>query len=195
MNKVPVWKGNDLGYGKRGGVLHVGAHVVGVGEKVPGSLGESEMESLRDKKAIVDDYTDKDKSDDAAAKESKRLKDKSKALRTEAPATLKDEKKTTAAALKKANELVADLKPKAADLAGKAEDAEKAAKKATEEAEGAKGDAKVKADANVKELTKAYGLARDAAAEVATQADTAEAEAVKAKAADDAVAEKMDQLK
>lgn len=60
--KVPVWKGSDIGHGKRGGVLSVGAHDIEVGQKVPIELlSESAVKSLRDKGAIVDDVPDDQK--------------------------------------------------------------------------------------------------------------------------------------
>lgn len=62
MKKVPVWKGNDIGHGIRGGVLSVGAHEIKVGQEVPiDLLAKDAVKSLRDKGAIVDDVPDNQK--------------------------------------------------------------------------------------------------------------------------------------
>ena len=56
MKKIPIWKGNDIGHGARGGVLTVGSHEIKVGQEVPiNLLSKSAVKSLRDKKAIVDE--------------------------------------------------------------------------------------------------------------------------------------------
>lgn len=68
MKKLPIWKGNDIGHGSRGGVLTVGSHEIKVGQEVPiDLLSESAVKSLRDKKAIVDEAPDDEKSSSESA--------------------------------------------------------------------------------------------------------------------------------
>ena len=38
MSKVQVWRGNDIGHGKKGGVLTIGGHEIKVGQAVPVNL-------------------------------------------------------------------------------------------------------------------------------------------------------------
>lgn len=62
MKKVPVWKGNDIGHGAKGGVLCVGSHDIKIGQQVPIELlSEKAIKSLRDKGAIVDEVLDDQK--------------------------------------------------------------------------------------------------------------------------------------
>lgn len=54
MNKVPVWRGNDIGHGRKGGVLAIGSHEIKVGQEVPVNiLSASAIKALKNKGAIV----------------------------------------------------------------------------------------------------------------------------------------------
>jgi hypothetical protein len=54
MNKIPVWRGNDIGHGKKGGVLSVGSHEIKIGKEVPiNLLSDSAIKTLKAKGAIV----------------------------------------------------------------------------------------------------------------------------------------------
>ena len=56
MKKLHIWKGSDIGHGKRGGVLTIGSHEIKVGQEVPVSLLSAEaLKSLRKKESIVDE--------------------------------------------------------------------------------------------------------------------------------------------
>lgn len=72
MNKVPVWRGNDIGHGRKGGVLSIGGHEIKVGQEVPVNLlSASAIKKFKKKNAIVYE-TPKVESDDGqllAAKE------------------------------------------------------------------------------------------------------------------------------
>ena len=54
MNKVPVWRGNDIGHGRKGGVLSIGSHEIKVGKEVPVNLlSASAIKVFKNKGAIV----------------------------------------------------------------------------------------------------------------------------------------------
>ena len=54
MNKVPVWRGNDIGHGRKGGVLTIGSHEIKIGEEVPVNLLSADaIKALKMKGAIV----------------------------------------------------------------------------------------------------------------------------------------------
>ncbi len=54
MNKVPVWRGNDIGHGRKGGVLSIGSHEIKVGQEVPVNLlSASAIKVFKNKGAIV----------------------------------------------------------------------------------------------------------------------------------------------
>lgn len=100
MKKVPVWKGNDIGHGTRGGVLCIGAHEIEVGQEVPiNLLSESAVESLRKKEAIVDDVPDLQK---AAPKKLGLTDEQSEAMKIvkDAKSELAKAKKTVTASKK-----------------------------------------------------------------------------------------------
>ena len=64
MNKVPVWRGNDIGHGRKGGVLSIGSHEIKVGQEVPVNLlSASAIKKFKKKNAIVYE-TPKVESDD-----------------------------------------------------------------------------------------------------------------------------------
>lgn len=54
MNKVPVWRGNDIGHGRKGGVLSIGSHEIKIGQEVPVDLLSSDaIKTFKNKGAIV----------------------------------------------------------------------------------------------------------------------------------------------
>ncbi len=72
MNKVPVWRGNDSGHGKKGGVLSLGGHEIKIGQEVPiNVLSASAIKIFKDKGAIVMESSEVESDDDEllAAKE------------------------------------------------------------------------------------------------------------------------------
>ena len=99
MKKVPVWRGNDIGHGTRGGVLSVGAHEIKIGQEVPiNLLSEEAVKSLRDKKAIVDEVlVDKNQQDDAQSEASEIVKDAKSALAKAKKLVTKSKKTATEA--------------------------------------------------------------------------------------------------
>ena len=99
MKKVPVWRGNDIGPGTRGGVLSVGAHEIKIGQEVPiNLLSEEAVKSLRDKKAIVDEVlVDKNQQDDAQSEASEIVKGAKSALAKAKKLVTKSKKTATEA--------------------------------------------------------------------------------------------------
>ena len=99
MKKVPVWRGNDIGHGTRGGVLSVGAHEIKIGQEVPiNLLSEEAVKSLRDKKAIVDEVlVDKNQQDDAQSEASEIVKGAKSALAKAKKLVTKSKKTATEA--------------------------------------------------------------------------------------------------
>ena len=58
MSKVQVWRGNDIGHGKKGGVLTIGGHEIKVGQAVPVNLlSTSAINTFKKKGAIVYEST------------------------------------------------------------------------------------------------------------------------------------------
>jgi len=65
MNKVPVWRGNDIGHGRKGGVLSIGGHEIKVGQEVPVNLlSASAIKTFKDKGAIVNETPEVESDDD-----------------------------------------------------------------------------------------------------------------------------------
>jgi len=54
MNKIPVWRGNDIGHGRKGGVLSIGSHEIKIGQEVPVNLLDTAaIKAFKKKGAIV----------------------------------------------------------------------------------------------------------------------------------------------
>lgn len=116
MKKVPVWKGNDIGHGSRGGVLSVGAHDIKVGQEVPVNLLSKEaVKSLRDKGAIVDDVPD-DQKEGSKADQSTVEKAGATLAVKEAKTNLKEAKKLVTVSKKTAAEAEKSVKNQQAVL-------------------------------------------------------------------------------
>ncbi len=143
MKKLPIWKGNDIGHGSRGGVLTVGSHEVKVGQEVPiDLLSKAAVKSLRDKNAIVDE---------APVDEKSALESAEKLLAAEAI-------KTAKATLKEAKSLVKDGKKSVKDqqkVYDSVPDEPEAAKVEVEEALNALKSELETAEANVEAATQA----------------------------------------
>ena len=60
--KILVWRGNDIGHGQRGGVVHCGGHKIRMGTEVPkGLLSEEALKAFLAKKCIVEESVADDK--------------------------------------------------------------------------------------------------------------------------------------
>ena len=65
MKKVPIWRGNDIGHGIKGGVLVIGSHEIKPGEIVPVNLlSAAAIKVFKSKGAIVDESPESESDED-----------------------------------------------------------------------------------------------------------------------------------